>query len=176
VRQIAYRRVQGLPRFTAQQVVVAFEIEHFVTEYWYEIDVNGGKNVQDFWFDDGHFTAGTAVDLHGATSIVEFYEERRELVAKGPGGVRTSRHVSTNTRYTFEGLDEVSLSTTIVNFSGAGRPPLAGSSPTIVGDGYMLVRRDANGKWRLKRFKAEMIFIGSDPFQNLRLMGSSEPV
>jgi hypothetical protein len=163
-------------RFTPEQAAAALEIEQFVSAYWHEIDVNGGRNIDDFWFDDGHFTAGTVVDIKGLDGIRKFYADRVELIEKESGGARTSRHTSTNTRCAFEGADRVSLDMTVLNYSGAGSPPIAGAAPTMVADARMELRRDRAGEWRLMAFHGRSIFVGGDPFQNKRLMGSADPV
>lgn len=164
-----------MPRFTSEQGATALEIEHLINEYWAEIDLNGGKHVEDYWCEDGQLKVGT-VELNGVDELIAFYVERRELVAGGPGGIRTSRHVSANLRYYPKSADEVVVIMTVINFSGAGAPPLAGASPSILGDGKILVRRCADGEWRLKRLEVDFIFIGDDPFQNKRLLGSEKPV
>src|SRR5438067_10896444 len=116
--QTRTRKGEEMARFTPEQAAAGFELEQFVSAYFYELDVNGGRNVGDFWFEDGVFTAGTAVDIKGLTGIKKFYADRNELVkTEQAGGVRTSRHTSMNNRITFDGAERATLKLTANNYS-----------------------------------------------------------
>ena len=160
-------------RFSPEEAVAAVELQHLFSEYWYDIEANMARNVGDFWVEDGIFTSGMQVNIKGRAAIKKFYEEINERILKEErGGVRTARHTWTNMRTTFHGKDRASLDMTVVTYSAGGPPPIMGTtSPSIVSDARIEVRRDANGEWHMFEFHANPLFIGVDPFLNKTVMG-----
>jgi hypothetical protein len=153
--------------FTLEQAAAAVELEQLVAHYWYELDINGGRNVADFLTDDVIYKIGTVVDRSGLADVQAFYAGRNERVAREQkGGARTSRHTHSANRITFLGPDEAMLQLTAVNYSAEGPPPIAGAGPTIVSDVKMICRRDASRRWRIAEFYGQPIFVGEDSFQN----------
>jgi hypothetical protein len=158
--------------FTPEQAAAAVELEQLVAHYWYELDVNGGRNVADFLTADVVYKIGTVVDRKGLADVQAFYAARNARVAREQkGGVRTSRHTHSSNRISFLGPDEAMLQLTAVNYSGSGPPPLMeGAGPTIVSDVKLICRRDAERRWRIAEFYGQPIFVGDDPFQNKQIV------
>jgi hypothetical protein len=146
-------------------------LEQMLHDYWREIDFNAGRNVADYWVDDGIFVVGDQVSVRGSVALTAFYADWAKQVSALKSGVRTARHSSMSLRCLFEAEGVATLTFLALNFSGSGNPPLYdATAPTIISDARMECRRDAEGQWRIASFHAQPIFIGADPFLNKQIV------
>lgn len=148
-----------LPQLTA-------ELEQFLGRFFKELD-NNGLNITDYYADDGVFVVGGNT-FTGHEGIRSFYTARLENVrANDPEAIRTSRHTFANLRVTDASADRATLDFINLTYAGDGAPPIAGLlGPSVVSDCHLECVRSDEGKWLIKRFEGEAIFIGSDPLMN----------
>jgi hypothetical protein len=155
-----------MAKFTPETALAALELQQLVADWCHELDFNGGLDVTRLFTEDCVVEAGK-ISYKGHAAMQKFYADRAERIrTEQKDGVRTSRHLGLNLRYTFAGADRASVSFLIMNFSGSGGPPIFDTIPSIVTDVRFECRREADGRWRIAEFHGEPVFIGSDPFQN----------
>lgn len=142
------------------------ELQNFVAEFFDELD-NNGMNIKNFYFEDGVFSVG-GQEFKGHAAVSAFYADRLARVrVEREDAVRTSRHTFVNLRTAVEDEDHARLNFINITYAGDGRPPVAGLvGPSVISDCRMECQRDVDGRWRLKLFAGEAIFIGADPLMN----------
>src|SRR6187402_1456651 len=84
--------------YDADTLKLNAELALQLSEYWNEIDVNGGKNAHSYYTEEAEFHGQSASYL-GKAKIQQFYDWR---VSQGP---RLSVHSFTNFRAWFTGPD-----------------------------------------------------------------------
>jgi hypothetical protein len=157
-------------RFTQEEAIIALELQQLIAEFGAELDFNDGHNVTDFYTEDGVFVAG-GTRFEGHAAIAQFYADRNERVrTQQKDGVRTGRHTFVNIRTYVEGPDKARVLYTTVHYSGEGKPPLPLTGPSIVSDCRVDCVRGEDGRWRMKEFVPEPIFVGTDSFMNKTLV------
>jgi hypothetical protein len=141
---------------------IALELQQFVAEFCHELD-NDGENIIAFYFEDGAFVVGGNT-YRGHAGVARFYADRLEKVrTQQKDGVRTARHTFVNLRMEVRDLDNATLNFINLTYTGEGRPPIVDvGGPAVISDCRMVCRRDADGKWRLKRFEGDTIFLGGN--------------
>lgn len=159
-------------KFTAEQMLAAFELEQMLYDFAYEIDLNGAKDVGRFYTEDGAFRTG-GVNVEGRAALQGFYDTRNENVKKyQKDGERTGRHIFTNVRVVFDEADpdKATLTFTNTNFAGEGKAPVQGlGSPSAIADGLFECQRQADGHWLFTLFAPKQALIGEDDFMKLML-------
>lgn len=159
--------------FDTVQTTVALELQQMVTDYWREVDFNGGANATDFFSEDIVADFG-AIRFAGHDGVRRYYADRLELIRKTQeGGVRTTRHVFQNLQITFESADLATLNFLILTYGGSGLPPVHGATkPVSISDTRFACRRESDGRWRIFEFQGAPIFIGDEEFAKNALTGS----
>jgi hypothetical protein len=159
-------------KFTAEQMLAAFELEQMLYDFAYEIDLNGAKDVGRFYTEDGAFRTG-GVNIQGRAGLQGFYDNRNAAVKQHQkGGERTGRHVFTNVRVVFDeaDADKATLTFTNINYAGEGPAPVQGlGSPSAIADGLFECARQADGHWLFTLFAPKQALIGEDDFMKLML-------
>lgn len=160
-------------KFTAEQMLAAFELEQMLYDFAYEIDLNGAKDVGRFYTEDGAFRTG-GVNIQGRAALQGFYDNRNAAVKQHQkGGERTGRHIFTNVRAVFDEADASKATLTFVNINYAGEGPApvqAGQmSPSAIADGVFECQRQADGHWLFTLFAPKQALIGEDDFMKLML-------
>jgi hypothetical protein len=159
-------------KFTAEQMLAAFELEQMLYDFAYEIDLNGAKDVGRFYTEDGAFRTG-GVNVQGRAALQGFYDNRNAAVKQHQkGGERTGRHIFTNVRAVFDAADatKATLTFTNINFAGEGPAPVQGlGSPSAIADGVFECQRQADGHWLFTLFAPKQALIGEDDFMKLML-------
>ena len=156
-----------MAKFDSKSAIAALELQQLVSEYFLELDTTYGMNSHEFYTEDGVIDIGK-MSFRGHDQIRKFYESLAELVkTQEAAGIRTTRHVYTNLRITFDGDDRAIVDFIAMNFSRAGTPPLSGATtPSVVSDARLRCRRDGDGQWRIAELSGAPVFIGDDPVQN----------
>ena len=159
-------------KFTAEQMLAAFELEQMLYDFAYEIDLNGAKDVGRFYTEDGAFRTG-GVNVQGRAGLQGFYDTRNENVKKHQkGGERTGRHIFTNVRVVFDEADDTKATLTFTNpnCAGEGPAPVQGlGGPSAIADGLFECERQADGHWLFTLFAPKQALIGEDDFMKLML-------
>jgi hypothetical protein len=162
-------------RFTAEEMLIAFELEQMLYDYIEELDLNNSENAGKFYAEDGAFVTpgGSFV---GPAAIQAFYDKRNENVKKYQrDGQRTGRHTFLNVRCHFHDANNATLKFTNVNYAAEGPAPAAGlKGPSAVADCTMKYRRQADGSWLFTEFKPSQALLGEDDFMKLMLSMASK--
>lgn len=159
--------------FDLEEAAIAIELEQMVTDYWREVDFNGGSNATDYFTEDVEADFG-AIKFSGHEGVRKYYADRQSLIRKEQeDGIRTTRHVFQNLQVIVESSERATLNFLIITHGGSGRPPvLAGTLPVSISDTRFECRREADGQWRVFGFYGEPIFIGEEAFARKALTGS----
>lgn len=154
-----------------ESTVASVAIQQRLAEFFYELDVNDGVGVADFYTEDGVFLV--AGNTHaGRDVIARFYAERvKRIRSTQKDGMRTARHLALNARMLFDDQDNARVGFVVLYFSGEGKPPLFdATTPSVVSDCQMEFRRESDGVWRIAMFASQPVFVGDDPFMKQAIL------
>lgn len=156
-----------MPRFDKDTAIDALELNQLVSDWGYELDMNGGAAIASLCTEDCKYLIG-GVAHQGREAVTKFYAARNERVrTQQKDGARTQRHTITNPRTSFPGKDKARMEFLLVNYSAEGKAPALNLvGPTIIADCRMEFERGADGEWRIALFDSTPTFIGNDPFLN----------
>ena len=159
-----------MPRFDAQQLAAAYELEQRLYEFAEEMDVNNYANIAEFYTEDATFIAGPN-RVTPRSAIVQFYATRNENVKKyQKDGARTGRHTFLNVRVEIIDADNAKIRFLNVSYAAEGPTPAQGlGAPSMVADCVMTCRREADDVWRFSEFAPSAALIGEDDFMKLML-------
>jgi hypothetical protein len=150
-------------RFNQQNALAAIELAQMVADYCHALDRNEGAKGTIFFTEDCVVEVG-AISYRGHAAMKKFYADvAQHAQSQQQEGVWTSRHGFINFRISALEETRATVNFIFVNFSGSGKPPLAGTTPTIVSDARFECRRDPQGLWLIAEFHATPIFMGDDP-------------
>ena len=138
-------------------IILRFEIETLLMDYWHEVDTNNGRKAHEFFLQDGLFRNSVGRDRIGRDAIAEFYSSRD---ARGP---RIARHVSTNLRVLAPNGSDVTSNYILLLFAADGVPVLPSEPPIMIADVTDVCRRDSDGRWRYASRMIVGLFKGDKP-------------
>lgn len=133
-----------------------------LSEYWNEIDVNGGKNASGYYTEDAEFH-GQAASYLGRAKIQQFYDWR---VKQGP---RLSVHSFTNFRAWFTGPDTAEATNYLCLYAANGVRILPTHPPISISLATDRYKRSADGRWLCTYRRFEHWFEGGAPITNPKL-------
>ena len=133
-----------------------------LSEYWNEIDVNGGKNAHSYYTEDAEFHGQSASYL-GKAKIQQFYDWR---VKQGP---RLSVHSFTNFRAWFTGPDTAEATNYLCLYAANGVRILPTHAPITISLATDRYKRAADGRWLCTYRRFEHWFEGGAPITNPNL-------
>ena len=129
--------------------------------YWYDVDLNGGRNAHEFFLPDGLMVVGHN-RFEGREQIREFYEWR-ERQATTTISVQTMRHLINN--LFIQSADERRAKVVgIVSFYGAdARAPAPRSKPPmLVADLVNECVLGEDDRWRFKSHTLQPVFMSHE--------------
>jgi hypothetical protein len=132
-----------------------------LSEYWHEIDFNGGRDASTYYVPEAEFH-GQFASYIGVDKIQQFYDWRRE---QGP---RLSVHSFTNFRARFTGPDSAEATNFLFLYAANGVKVLPTHPPVTISlatDRYVL--RD--GRWLCTYRRFEHLFESDTPITNPKL-------
>jgi hypothetical protein len=132
-----------------------------LSDYWHEIDFNGGADAGRYYTEDAEFH-GQFASYRGRDKIQQFYDWRRER------GERLSVHSFTNFRAWFTGEDTAEATNFLFLYAKDGTRPLPSHVPVTISlatDRYVL--RD--GRWLCTFRRFEHLFESDTPITNPKL-------
>lgn len=136
-------------------LLTRLEIEALNVEFAYLIDHGRSLEVADLFTPDGSYGRSTGERSVGREAIRAAYAGRAE---QGP---RTARHVFSNLRLTFNGLDEVAGQSILTLYAADGLPPHP-AEVFLVADYDDLYRRGADGRWLFHSRTITWLFVAKD--------------
>jgi ketosteroid isomerase-like protein len=137
-----------------EQLLARLEIEALNAEFAYLIDRGRCEDVADLFTEDGSYGRSTGERSVGRAAIRAAYAQRKAR------GERTSRHIFTNLRLTFE-KDRATGQSILTLFAADGPPPHA-AEPFLVADYDDVYVRDGEGRWRYRSRTVTWLFLQKD--------------
>lgn len=134
-------------------------IGQLINKWAKEIDDNNGVGVGPMLTLDCTYSV-PGQTYEGREQVVRYYEDRLASLRASPSGVPVHRHVISNLCVDFTGPDSAEASFVMVYYSQISA--LAGNSnadPVLIGDGDMVLRREADGVWRIARLDTEAVLV-----------------
>jgi hypothetical protein len=126
------------------------------TSYWWEVDLNDGRNAYAFYLPDGLYAVGDNRFV-GHDKLRAFYNWRARR------GQMTARHIVSNFQVTASDDTHARLLAVLSLYRSNGRPPILGSyPPCLIADVTGDCERDEDGMWRYRSHVVRPIFVGSD--------------
>ena len=146
-----------------ESAIMVIELQQLIAEFAHEIDFNSGRNITDFYTEDGTFAVGDYTH-RGHAAIRKFYAEREQRIpGQHKDGIRVAVHTFLNPRVEVQDKDNATIFFTNVNYAGEGHPPVLGTiQPAMVTVCRMV--------WRIAWFSGTPLFVGNDPFVNKALL------
>lgn len=133
-----------------------YALQRLETNYWWEVDLNGGRNAYAFYVPDGLFAVGDNRFV-GHDKLRAFYAWRAR---RGP---TTTRHVISNLQASASNDGHARLLAALSVYRANGHPPVAGTyPPCLIADVSAECDRGDDGMWRYRSHVVRPIFVGSD--------------
>lgn len=122
------------------------------TDYWYEVDVNGGLNTKDYYLEDATF-----FNLKGREAIHQFYVWRQ---SRGP---RVNRHLISNFRAELLEPKLAKTNYVMVLYADDGEPVLPSHPPIQIAEQTDHLVLCDDGRWRFRSREFVNLFKGGTP-------------
>jgi hypothetical protein len=142
-----------------------YALNRLETNYWWDVDLNGGRNAHEFYLADGLYAVGQN-RFTGHDQIRAFYAWRAR---RGP---TTSRHLINNLQVFATDDHHARLVAALSLFRANGRPPVQrATSPCLIADVISECVRGEDGTWRFRSHVVRPVFLGSDRPLSLSIDG-----
>jgi hypothetical protein len=133
-----------------------YALNQLMTNYWADVDHNGGSGAHEFYFPEALFAVGNN-RFEGAEKIRAFYARRRQH------GTTTTRHLVGNLRVLRDDARCVWTVGVMSLYRADGRPPfLFARPPAMIADFEAQCVLGDEGLWRFQSHILRPIFVGSD--------------
>jgi uncharacterized protein (TIGR02246 family) len=145
---------------TTSHLISTGELEQFVIGYWRDVDFNKAANVANYYTEDCTLTSKGVTEqaFKGHDGVKSYYA----MLFASRSADRIVRHTVTNIHITADDVDHAVVDHFIITYAKAGSKPVQGfTGPTAFVDVRLTCRRSNDGKWRIAKFEAELIFVGS---------------
>jgi hypothetical protein len=127
-----------------------------MTNYWDDVDHNGGSRAHEFYLPEALYTVGTN-RFEGAEKIRAFYARRRQH------GNITTRHLVGNLRVFRDDARRARTVGVMTLFRADGRPPFEWSRPpAMIADFEAQCVFGDDQMWRFQSHLLRPIFVSSD--------------
>jgi hypothetical protein len=136
-----------------------YALNRFISDYWSEVDHNGGRRAHEFYLPDAIYIVG-ANYFEGQENIQAFYERRRER------GTTTTRHVVNNVRIFSDDGRFTRIVGVMSLYRAEGRPPVEEARPlAMIADFEAQCVMATDQQWCFQTHELRPIFIGMNrPF------------
>lgn len=145
--------------FEPAQAIDLLAISQLINVWAKELDDNNGVGVGPMVTQDCAYSVPGS-SYQGRAQVVKYYEDRLASLEASPTGLPVHRHVISNLCIDFMASDKANVSFVMTYYTALSS--LAGSSPAdpaLVGDGDMIVQREADGHWRIAHLDTEAILV-----------------
>jgi hypothetical protein len=133
-----------------------YALNRLMTDYWDEVDRNGGRNAHEFYLPDALYAVG-GNRFEGADKIRAFYARRRQF------GETTTRHLVANLRVFADSVEQARAIGMMSLHRADGRTPIIGMKPpAMIADFEALCVADDDRGWRFRSHLLRPIFVSSD--------------
>ena len=148
-----------MTHFNAERAIDTVAIQQLLAHWAKDVDEHQGVGVGPMLTEDCSYNV-PARSYSGREAVVAYYEARFADLTASPTGVPGQRHILANLCIDFVHADEAKVSFVMVYFTAlsanVGNSP---ADPALVGDGDMVVRREADGAWRIARLDTEVVVM-----------------
>jgi hypothetical protein len=133
-----------------------FALNRLETDYWWDVDCNGGLKAHEFYVPDGLFAVGDN-QFHGQQHIRAFYTWRQRR------GSLTTRHLINNLQVVSLSDRRATLIAVLSLYRANGRSPVRGTKPPcLIADIKADCVRSEDEAWRYQSHAVVPVFVGSD--------------
>ena len=133
-----------------------YALNRLETNYWWEVDLNGGLAAHEFHLADGLYRVGEN-RFCGHDEIRALYGWRAR---RGP---TTARHLINNLQVFATDDCHARLVAVLNVFRCNGRPPIQNARPpSLIADVIGECARVGDGTWRYRSHAVRPVFVGSD--------------
>ena len=133
-----------------------YALNRLETDYWWDVDLNGGRNAHAFYLPDGLYVVGQN-KFAGHDQIRAFYAWRAR---RGP---MTSRHLINNLNVSATDEHHAGFVAALSLFRANGPLPVQrATSPCLIADVIGECVRGEDGTWRFQSHVVRPVFVGSD--------------
>ena len=145
-----------MPMLDTDDPVLWHALNRLMTNYWAEVDQNGGNQAHQFYLPDALYAVGDN-RFEGGEKIRAFYARRRQH------GMTTTRHLVGNLRVFPEDARHARAVGIMSLYRADGRPPIRGvRPPAMISDFEAQCVLADDREWRLRSHVLRPIFVGSD--------------
>lgn len=145
-----------------ERLKIRAELEQMLADFWFEVDVNHGRDAASFYTEDGVFEASTHT-YSGRPVIERFYQYRQD---RGP---RVAVHVVSNFRAEILSPTRAVTTWYLTLYADDGVPVLMTAPPIQIALSTDTCVKEADGKWRIERRKFDVWFKGGVPTTSPKL-------
>ena len=138
-------------------VALWYALYRLATNYWYEVDFNGGARAHEYYVPDGLFAVGgNRFEGHGKIRAYYAWRQRR--------GYITSRHLLNNLQVLpDDDGNHVRQIGVLSLYRADGRPPFQGERPPmLIADIIADCVRGEDEVWRYRSHVLRPLFVGRD--------------
>ena len=138
-------------------VALWYALYRLATNYWYEVDFNGGARAYEYYVPDGLFAVGgNRFEGHGKIRAYYAWRQRR--------GYITSRHLLNNLQVLpDDDGNHVRQIGVLSLYRADGRPPFQGERPPmLIADIIADCVRGGDEVWRYRSHELRPLFVGRD--------------
>jgi SnoaL-like domain len=137
-------------------VALWYALYRLTTNYWFEVDFNGGGEAHEFYVADGLFAVGDN-RFEGRERIRAFYAWRQRR------GFITSRHLVNNLQVFPTDENRARVIGVLSLYRADGRPPFQGERPPmLIADITADCVRGEDRQWRYQSHVLRPLFVGRD--------------
>src|SRR6201997_3264234 len=137
-------------------VALWYALYRLATNYWFEVDFNGGGKAHEFYVPDGLFAVGDN-RFEGHDNIRAYYAWRQSR------GYITSRHLLNNLQVLPADEHHVRQPGVLSLYRADGRPPFRGERPPmLIADIGADCVRGEDKVWRFQSHVLRPLFVGRD--------------
>jgi len=148
-----------MSKLDLQQAADVVAIQQLINVWAKDLDDNNGVGVGPMVTDDCAYSV-PGNSYQGRAEVVKYYEDRLEALKSSPTGVPVQRHVISNLCVDLTEADTATASFLMVYYTELSK--VAGLSPVdpvLVGNGDMILRREADGHWRIDRLDTHAALV-----------------
>jgi hypothetical protein len=133
-----------------------YALNRLETNYWWDVDLNGGRNAYEFYLPDGLYVVGQN-KFAGHDQIRAFYTWRARR------GSTTSRHLINNLQVFATDDHHAGFMAALSLFRANGPAPVRRApSPCLIADVIGECVRGEDGTWRFRSHVVRPVFLGID--------------
>jgi SnoaL-like domain len=137
-------------------VALWYALNRLMTNYWADVDHNGGSRAHEFYLPEALFAVGNN-RFEGPEKIRAFYARRRQH------GTTTTRHLVGNLRVLRDDAGRVRTVGVMSLYRADGRPPFQWTRPpAMIADFEAQCLLGDDRLWRFQSHVLRPIFVGSD--------------